>query len=87
MNLMLRSWYEMPSNQYQEQNECFSMIDKFLTKQLPSEGVHIKELLRQALTRYAVSKSSILEFIKDCYVDTGYVINEDDILFRNKKVK
>lgn len=40
---------------------------------LPEEGINIRELERQALIFFAVSKNGIRSFIKEYYVDLGHV--------------
>jgi len=66
---------KMSSNPFKEQKECYNYIEQILTKHLPNfkEGISYKQLIKELLLKFAVSKRSIEIFIYENYLEEGIV--------------
>ena len=53
---------------------------------LPKTGIHQKELERQALLLFPVSKTMVKKFIQEYYIDLEYVKLSGDILIPEKNM-
>lgn len=76
----------MPINPYTEQKNCFKHIDKIMNS-IGEEGIVFKEILRQCLILYSVSRTAVVKFIEECYLETNYFYKQEGKLFKNEEVK
>jgi hypothetical protein len=75
----------MPSNQEKDRMECFKEIDDILTKTLKKIGeIHYKTFLKELLTKHAVSRKKIDEFLKEFYIEEELIIIKEGVIYPRK---
>lgn len=73
----------MPSNPDKERSRAYAFIDKIINEHLRTlkEGIAINELVRQTVIQFAIPPLAVRRFVKDCYIDTGYVDEDEGKIF------